>query len=130
MALRPTKKHVPKLTSSQVVEIRKLYFYDNWSLSQLAIKYDASKGLMQKAVSGIGSFYGSIEDDIPQEVKKNRVSIKEIRGTFDDGKHWQKHESKASAARHRREAEEREAKEQARLEEIRREIREKYGKKN
>ena len=92
MALRPTKKHVPKLTSSQVVEIRKLYFYDNWSLSQLAIKYDASKGLMQKAVSGIGSFYGSIEDDIPQEVKKNRVSIKEIRGTLDDGKIWQEQE--------------------------------------
>ena len=92
MALKPTKKHIPKLTVSQVLHARDLYFNDNWSLSDLADEFEVSKGAIQKAVTGIGRFYSSIEDDIPQEVKENRMSIKEIRGTLDDGKIWQEQE--------------------------------------
>ena len=88
MALRPSRKHIPKLTVSQVLEIRDLYFDKNYSLRELAYNYDVSKGLIQKAVHGIGKYYGSIEDDIPQDVKDNRKSAKEYRGEVWEARRW------------------------------------------
>ena len=78
MALRPSNKHLPRLTVPQVLEVRNLYFMDNWSLSELAVKYDTSRGLIQKAVNGIGKYYGSIEDDIPQGLKDDHLTSKEL----------------------------------------------------
>ena len=88
MALRPSNKHLPKLTVSQVLHARNLYFNDNWSLTDIADELEVSRGAIQKAVHGIGKFYGSIEDDIPQDVKDNRKSAKEYRGEVWEARRW------------------------------------------
>ena len=88
MALRPARRHIPKLSVPQVLEIRDLYFRENYSLSELAYKYDVSKGLIQKAVHGIGKFYSSIEDDIPEGLKKDHLPSKEYLAKH--RKYWQK----------------------------------------
>lgn len=128
MALRPRKR----LTVPQVIKARRMYFRDLDSLTYIADVFNVSRGLAQKAVHGMGKFYGSIEDDITQEEKDNRIPSRQqfSRSEWRNLGKMQEAESAASAARYRREAEEREAKQKAEQEEMRRQIREKYGKKN
>ena len=73
MALKPRKQHVPKLTKEQVLEARKLFFRELYSYKTIAEKYGVHEATAQKAIQGIGAFYSSIEDDIPQGVKDSRV---------------------------------------------------------
>ena len=73
MALKPHKQHVPILTEEQVIKMRKRYYHDGTHLKTLMEEYGISKGTAFNAVKGIGAYYSSIEDGIPQEVKESRV---------------------------------------------------------
>ena len=121
MSLKPSGQN-KLLTVEQVINVRKLFYEKNWSYFDIEDATGIKYSQLRKAIHGRGKFYASIEDGIPQEVKDNRRSIKVIRGTFNDGRQWQKYESESSAARHRREAEEEEAKQKAKQEEERRKL--------
>ena len=73
MALRPNKQHIPKLTKEQVLEARKLFYRELFSYKTIAEKYGVHESTAQKAIQGMGAYYSSIEDDIPQAVKDSRV---------------------------------------------------------
>ena len=73
MALKPTKKHIPKLPEEDVLEIRRLYFIELKSYNQLAEQYGVARSTIQKAVQGMGAYYSSIEDDIPEYTKNSRI---------------------------------------------------------
>ena len=111
MALKPIKR----LTVSQVIRAREMYFRDLDSLSYIAHEFDMPKATIQKVVHGIGKFYASIDDGIPQEVKDNRLPRRQqfSRSDWRNLGKMQEDESARNAARHRREEEEREAKQKA-----------------
>ena len=111
MALKPRKR----LTVSQVIQAREMYFRDYDSLSDIADEFDMPKATIQKVVHGIGKFYSSIEDGIPQAEKDNRIPRRQqfSRTGWRNLGQTQKDESNALAAKYRREAEEREAKQKA-----------------
>ena len=73
MALKPRKQHIPKLTREQVLQARNLFYRDLHSYKTIAEKFNVHEATAQKAIQGIGAFYSSIEDDIPQAVKDSRV---------------------------------------------------------
>lgn len=79
MALKP-KNTGPALSREQVLQIREMYYGDNRSYRSLAKEYNVTMRVIEKAVKGIGKFYGSIQDDIPDHIKENRVPSREKYG--------------------------------------------------
>ena len=73
MGLKPNRQHVPKLTKEQVIEARNLYYKELESYKSLAKKYNVSLSTIQKAIQGVGAFYSSIEDSVPEEEKDCRM---------------------------------------------------------
>ena len=64
---------MPKLSKERVLEARRLFFRELYSYKTIAEIYNVHESTIQKAVQGIGAYYSSIEDDIPQAVKDSRV---------------------------------------------------------
>lgn len=74
MALKPTYgNHVP-IPLDTVLEMRKLYFVNGYSLRDIDIHYDFEYSLnkISNAVNGKTRYYQSIEDDISEHTKEER----------------------------------------------------------
>lgn len=64
------------LSDSQILQVRNDYWYRRKSYSWIMERYDIhSLGVVRKAVHGLGTY--NIPDDIPPEVKENRVPERE-----------------------------------------------------
>ena len=101
MALRPNNTKIPKLTVSQVLQAREMYFLKYYNLNDIVYEFEEqgieiSRGAVQKAVHGMGKFYSSIKDEISQQAKDERLNVKTIK----DAQLWQQQED----ARLRKEA--------------------------
>lgn len=81
MAIIPSKQHIPVLTKPQVIAIRKAFYIDRMSYKEIQLRLDIKHNIvvslptLQKAIKGRGAFYSTIEDGIPEEVKKNRKTV-------------------------------------------------------
>lgn len=80
MALKPSKQHIPAIPKEIVLEMRKAYFtnHDSYTTIFETYKEQYNKGVIRKAVMGIGKYYAGIEDDIPDIKKEKRRPSREI----------------------------------------------------
>lgn len=55
------------------MKARHMFYKEFISYKRIAEMFGVHPNTIQKAVKGMGAFYGSIEDDIPQYVKDSHV---------------------------------------------------------
>lgn len=66
-----------KLTTEQVIEARKRYYYDLWTYKEIAIVYKVSLNTIKAAIRGERG-YAKIEDDISDLAKQDRQPYREV----------------------------------------------------